>query len=377
MKLRKRTVIERSIAMPLADYISSGSTLSSATSLNLEKKPPPSLEDIIPLTYYYSVNDQWIERSIPLQILQFKIGKDPHLCEIQLDYPEADKVQIVMRRIGTVWYIIESGNKDFMKVNGIKKRQVSIPQNSTAVIHIGEIEFIFTTKITPHNPASPPALTGPPEEGKGEYSLTDREKELKFPFSHVALLGSHPICDFYVEGEPFAGLITHISKRLFFTPLALNLETEITIDGLVPDSQIPLTPGSIIRIGNVEIALKLSKELRFSQEFKFVADPKEECLMLLQLDEHGNSGLAYALPPAGRSIFIGRDPLQSKIVILGSKKISRRHAQAIVYDKTIMLIDNGAKNGTFVNKKKIKKRLVHPGDIVRLGDCSFILCFVG
>ena len=363
--------------MPLADYISTNGALSSATRLNLEKKPPLSLEDIIPLTYYYSVNDQWIERSIPQQILQFKIGKDPHLCEIQLDYPEADKVQIVMRRIGTVWYIIESGNKDFMRVNGIKKRQISIPQNSTAVIHIGEIEFIFTTKLPPHHQETGSVLLGPPEEGKGEYSLSDKGKELKFPFSHVSLLGSHPICDFYVEGEPFAGLITHISKRLFFTPLALNPETEITIDGLELNDQLPLAPGSTIRIGSTDIVLKLSKELIFSQEFKFVSDPKEECLMLLQLDEHGNSGLAYALPPAGRSIFIGRDPLQSKIVILGSKKISRRHAQAIVYDKTIMLIDNEAKNGTFVNKKKIKKKLVHPGDIVRLGDCSFILCFVG
>jgi len=363
--------------MPLADYISSDGSSSSATILNFEKKDPPPLDEIIPLTYYYSVNNQWVVRSIPAQILQFKIGKDPHFCEIQLDYPDADKVQVVMRRIGTVWYIIESGKNDFMKVNGIKKRQVSIPQDSTTVVHIGEIEFIFTTKAISQNPVRTTAPTGPPEEGKGEYSLSNGGKELKFPFHHVSLLGSNPLCDFYVEGEPFIGLISHVSKRLFFTPLALNPEIEITIDGLGVNEQRPLAPGSTIKVGNIEIVLKLSKELRFSQDFKFVTDPTEECLMLLQLDEHGNPGQAYALPPAGRSIFIGRDPVQSKIVIPGSKKVSRRHAQAIVYDKTIMLIDNQATNGTFVNTKKVKKRLVHPGDIVRLGDCNFILCFVG
>jgi hypothetical protein len=363
--------------MPLADYISSDGSLSSATILNFEKKGPTPLEGIIPLTYYYSVNDQWVVRSIPAQILQFKMGKDPYSCEINLDYPDADKVQVVMRRIGTVWYIIESGKNDFMRVNGIKKRQVSIPQNATVVVHIGEIEFVFTTKEISNTSSEGTALTGPPEEGKGEYSLSNGGKELKFPFSHVALLGSNPLCDFYVDGEPFLGLITHISKRLFFIPLALNPETEITIDGLPINDQLPLSPGSIIKVGNIDIVLKLSKELRFSQDFKFVADPTEECLMLLQLDEYGEPGQAYALPPAGRSIFIGRDPIKSKIVIPGSKKISRRHAQAIVYDKTIMLIDNGATNGTFVNTKKIKRRLVHPGDIVRLGDCNFILCFVG
>ena len=362
--------------MPLADYISNSGGMSSATILNFEKKDPTPIEGINPLNYFYSQNGQWIQREIPVQILQFKIGKDPYKCEVQIDHPEVDKVQVVLRRIGEVWYIIEAGKNDLMKVNGLKKRQANIPQDSTVVVKIAETEFVFTTKSTIHM-SEKELLTGPPEAGKGEYSLTTGTSELRFPFLHYTLLGSHAICDVNIPGEPFAGLITHLSKRLFFTPLALDPQVEITRDGQPIDEQTPLAPGSIIKIGDNEVLLKLSKELRFAQDFKFVPDPTEEHMMLLQIDEHGGPGKAFALPPVGRSIFIGRDPMQAKLVIPGSKKLSRKHAQVIVYDKTIMVIDNNATNGSFVNTTKIKKALVHPGDILRLADCNFILCFVG
>ncbi len=363
--------------MPFADYISSDGEMSSATILNFEKTGPTTIEGINPLVYFYSQNGEWQQREIPVQILQFKMGTDPYKCEVHLDNPKADKVQIVLRRIGEVWYIIEAGKNDMMRVNGINRRQTNIPQDTTTVIHIDDREFVFTTKAITHAPTDSVALTGPPEAGKGEYSLTTSEKELKFPLLHNAILGAHPICDIHIEGEPFVGVIAHLSKRLFFTKLIINSQVDITKDGVSIDGQTPLAPGSIIKIGNSEVQLKLSKELRFAQEFKFVPDTREEHLMLLQIDEQGNSGHAYALPPVGRSIFIGRDPKQSKLVIPDSKKMSRKHAQAIVYDKAIMLIDNDATNGTFVNTEQIKKRLIHPGDIVRMADCNFILCFVG
>ena len=82
--------------MPLADYISHDGGMSSATILNFEKNEPASLEGMNPLVYFYSQNGEWLQRDIPIQIIQFKIGKDPYKCEVQLDHPDADKVQVVL-----------------------------------------------------------------------------------------------------------------------------------------------------------------------------------------------------------------------------------------------------------------------------------------
>ena len=363
--------------MPLADYISNSGRMSSATILNFEKGDSAPMKGMKPLNYFYSQNGHWVQREIPLQILQFRIGEDPYKCEVQLDHPDMDKVQVVLRRIGEVWYIIEAGKSDLMKINGIKKRQVTIPQDSTVVVHIADTKFVFTTKSFGKAVAERNILEGPPEAGKGEYSLSLAGRELKFPFLHYTLIGSHAICDVNIPGEPFVGLITHFSKRLFFIPLTLNPLLEVTRDGLIVDEQVPLAPGSVLKIGDIEIVVRLSKELRFAQDFQFVPDPTEDNMMLLQINDDGGPGKAFALPPVGRSIFLGRDPLQAKLVIPDSKKLSRKHAQVIVYDKSVMVIDNNATNGSFVNTVKIKKALMHPGDILRLADCNFILCFVG
>lgn len=363
--------------MPLVDYMSNRGNFQDETNLNFEKNAVSKHKSLKPLLYYYNVNGRWEQRELPLEILQMQIGSNPFECEIQLENPDVDKIQVKIRRIGEVWYFIESGQNDLMRVNGIKKRQAHLLPESSTVIQIGETSFIFSTRSDKLVLNKDPELipkTGSPE--KGEFSLHNAGKELRFPFDKLCLIGSNPLCDFYINGKPFCGFIFHFKKRLLFTPFNNNNDMFLTIDGLSISDNTPLSPGSRIRIDTVEIAVKLSKELRFTKDFKFLPDPKEECLMLFQLDEKGNPGKAYALPPSGRSIKIGRDPEKARIVIPDSNRVSRNHAQIIVYDKTILLIDNDATNGTFVNNARIKKRLVRPGDIIRLGNQNFILCFV-
>jgi hypothetical protein len=362
--------------MPLVDYNSNNGNFHDETNLNFEKKTTGT-HAVKPLLYYYSINGRWEQRELPIEILQMQIGTNPYECEIQLENPEADKVQVKIRRIGEVWYFIDSGKNDMMIVNGIKRRQAHLLPDSSIVIQIGGIIFIFSTKSDKLSLKQDFHLipkSGAPEEG--EFSLTTSDKELRYPFEKLCLIGANPLCDFYINGQQFCGFVSHFNKRLLFTPLNISHDIFITKDGLNVTENTPLTPGSKLRIDTSEITVRLSKELRFSKNFNFVPDPKEECMMLLQLDEKGNPGNAFALPFAGRSIFIGRDAAQSRIVIPDSNRISRQHAQAIVYDKSILLIDNDATNGTFVNNERIKKRLVHPGDIIRFGDCYFILCFV-
>ena len=326
------------------------------------------------LMYYYYHNGEWLQRDLPPEIAEMRVGASSEKCEVTIEDPDADPVQLVVRRIGATWYLIESGKNDITKVDGFEKRQTRISLNQRAIVIVGDTPFIFSAALNQRHPTPEPDF-GPPI--KNEFSLTVKGEEYKFPLEKTCLIGSSKLCDVEIEGEPFAAVVSHFGRRLFIHALSQSSATDIARDGMLVTGDVPLAPGSVIRVGGVEMLFKVSKDLRFSQEFKFAPDPSMACLKLLELNLDGSPGESYALPPEGRSLFIGRDASQCELPIVSSKKVSRKHAQVIIYDKMILLIDMGAKNGTFVNGEKIKKKVLHPGDVARLADVRFLLCYTG
>ena len=362
--------------MTLPQYMAKDDFMTNDTILSFEKTETVKQREYKPLNYYMASNGHWVQGELPGEIFTMRIGQNPQECKLVINCDGIDKVQLVLRRIGDVWYIIESGKNDLMKVNGTTKRQALVQNNENTVVHIGNTPFIFSMLTPRQRNGAPLVLTGDPEEG--EFSLRcNNAPEQRFKFNRTCLIGSHTLCDFHIDGEPFVGMITPIGKRLFFTSLALDSSTEIKRDGLEITENVPLAPGSKISIGKQEISVRLSKELRFGQGFKFVNDAKCATMMLLEVDEYGNPGNAYALPPAGRSVFLGREKTSDSIQITRGVKVSRKHAQAIVYDKSILLVDHQSTNGTFVDDERIKKKLVHPGSIIGFANLHFILCYVG
>ncbi len=360
--------------MQLADYVSHTMVGIEETDLTYENSLAEAGKTIPTLIYFYHHNGEWLQRELPPEIAEMRIGASSEKCEVTIEGSDADPVQLVARRIGTTWYLIESGKKDITKVDGFKKRQANVPPEQRAIVTVGDTPFVFTTMSDLRHPPEEPEL-GPPIEN--EYSLTIGGEEYKFPLERTCLIGSSNICDICVEGEPFIAVISHFGRRLFVQALSKNAAANISRDGLLVTENIPLAPGSVLKLYGVELLFKVSKDLRFSQDFKFVPDSSMACLKLLELNLDGSPGESYALPPEGRSLFIGRDASQCEIAITTSRKLSRKHAQIIIYDKMGLLIDMDAKNGTFVNGEKIKKKALHPGDVARLADVRFLLCYTG
>ena len=362
--------------MPIADYISQVGDYSEETHLHFEKNETIYQGEMNPLSCFYFNEGSWVRSELPHEVSRIRIGRNPYECEFKLNHKDADDVHIVIQRTGTSWYIMECGKKDLMKVNGFTKRQVHLKQGGTAVVQIGDMKFVFSTTKISGAPAKSEMVDAVPLT-ESQYSLSYNGNNVNFNLEQVCLIGSDPLCDFFLPGEAFIGMISNLGKRLFLTSMVDADKVIVEADGVSAAKNAPLKPGSIINVGNAEIDFKLSKDLRFSQNFNFVPDGKSDCMRLLEIDALGHAGHSYVLPPSGRSITIGRDSSLCLLGIHNSSKISRKHAQAIIYDKSVLLMDNGTTNGTFVNNKRIKKRLVHPGDMVRLGDISFILCFVG
>lgn len=329
------------------------------------------LSRLKPLSLFTIHDGEWTQVEMPIETRRLRIGADAERCDFILDHEDADDIHIVIQRIGSSWYIIERGEKSLMLVNGFPRRQIHLKEEHTAVLQAGGLKFVFSThQLENLNDEEEP---GPLQDS--QYGLSHCDISMNFNLDRNCLIGADPLCDFHLPGNVFVAMISNLGKRLFIT--SLSDEVVVEADGNLTEEHIPLVNGSSIRIGNETIKFTLSKDLSFSQNFNFVPDGKDVCMRFLQIDENGDAGDSYVLPPTGRSITIGRNSSECLIGISNSSQISRVHAQGLMYDKTLILIDNSTTNGTFVNNKRIKKRKCFPGDIIRFGDVKFILCFVG
>ncbi len=363
--------------MHIADYISNIGDYTEDTHLNFSKGSDQSGSRVIPLSCFAMQDGRWSRQELPEGIDRMRMGRNPYECEFRISHEEADETHVIVQRAGCSWFVIESGKHDLMKINGFPRRQMCLRQNSTAVVQIGDMSFIFTTTIQPSQVKDSGGTAVMVELQESQYGLSCNGVNINFDLEKTCLIGSDPLCDFQIPSKAFCAMISNIGKRLFLNslvpPETLVVQTERSPEG----NSAPLKPGSVISIGTHDINFRLSKDLRFTQDFNFIPDAKSNCMRLLEIDTTGKTGISYVLPPSGRSIWIGRDSDQCLLGIGNSTKISRIHAQSIIYDKSVLIIDNNTTNGTFVNGKRVRKRLLHPGDILRLGDIDFILCFTG
>ncbi|HBC86036.1 MAG TPA: hypothetical protein DCZ94_03690 [Lentisphaeria bacterium] len=69
-------------------------------------------------------------------------------------------------------------------------------------------------------------------------------------------------------------------------------------------------------------------------------------------------------------INVGR--AESSDIVIQSSKVSRNHCHISKDNNGWSIIDDNSKNGVFVNGKKMKKRILCEGDIIRIGTIELI-----
>ena len=86
--------------------------------------------------------------------------------------------------------------------------------------------------------------------------------------------------------------------------------------------------------------------------------------MRLEISYRGGTTHEVDLP--GSVCVLGRDP--SCDVVLNDSKCSRRHAVLEEVPEGIVVRDEGSANGIYVNRRRVEKANLKPGDTLRLGD---------
>lgn len=75
-------------------------------------------------------------------------------------------------------------------------------------------------------------------------------------------------------------------------------------------------------------------------------------------------------PISKDSVYVGRNP--SSDILLNDDSVSRKHANITHTDGIYTIFDLNSKNGSFVNGQRIQKHILQDGDIITMGNLSFI-----
>ena len=81
----------------------------------------------------------------------------------------------------------------------------------------------------------------------------------------------------------------------------------------------------------------------------------------------GDYAAPIALEP-GQKVTVGRDPEQCQIVLM-DQRVSHKHFTLSAVGNKGWIEDLGSRNGTFVNRRRVRASLLSKGDVVRVGRC--------
>lgn len=88
----------------------------------------------------------------------------------------------------------------------------------------------------------------------------------------------------------------------------------------------------------------------------------------LEVLEGPEAGKLFALEEKNQDVVIGRDPACE--FVIDSNVISRKHVRIEKRFDTVIVHDLDSKNGTFVNRERVKEKRLQDGDIVHLGTLA-------
>jgi len=318
------------------------------------------------LVVYLQERGSWTQLQYAKDQTFLRIGSEQG-CDITLPSADAEKIHAILRQIDGRWHLMESAHERKMLINGMKRPQAVLGKGASCLVKIGSRAMIVS------NPKEGGAsdrtgLELPPDKS---YTLKLVEEETVQPIEESVLIGSSPDCKVRTQGTAeFLGLIFNYSKRLYVCSVEGG-DAGLKADGLPADQPRHLKHRSLVTFGKDELCMvEYPDEIR--EAIGFTLMPAFSGHLALMEIIGSSAGQKLILPGSGRSISIGRSP--DNHFVVESPKMSRKHAQLVVYDNCVMILDNASTNGTFLEGERIMKKMLHPGETVQFGDKKYLLC---
>ncbi|MCH2209008.1 MAG: FHA domain-containing protein [Lentisphaerales bacterium] len=291
----------------------------------------------------------------------FYVGKSKE-CAVVLNDENLDDLQISCHKFGSLIYFIESGLSNQLKVNGVPSSQLIIESDKRAILKVGKSWLIYTGL---RNYKRKLGLSH--ETPEGRVGLSYKGSLPVFFHENCFIIGSHRVCDLQIPELP------KFAAAVYFSPSGVQLEkmdqsVELSIDKFNIANKIQIIDNAIILMNGIRLDLHVQGDVDEQSCILFKNYKRQPGLRLIPLNEE------YEIPLEMNSrLSIGRSDRCD--VTIKSPELSRFHSQAMCRDRFLLLSDHNSTNGTFINKKPVKKSRAIPGDIVSFGTIDFILMY--
>ena len=146
-----------------------------------------------------------------------------------------------------------------------------------------------------------------------------------------------------------------------------------------PIGQAPLRHGDLIRIGTTTIRFELPQAERAATEAaeaerEAAQEAGEQTPEAIKLVLATGPSRGKAVVVAGKLTTIGRRP--NNDIVLAGRGVSNRHAEIRRGPDGFVLVDEGSRNGTFLNGRLVLRAPIRPGDEIQIGRTT-IRVFAG
>ena len=339
--------------------------------------PATILEKQTHMVCHYLVGKEWEQKEFTANKTKYYIGSSSHDSEIAIAEPDAEKIQVLVQKVGDTWFAMEYARKDLLCINGIPDYQTLLESNGYRYLRIGSSKLVLVKGDSKLKVAQT-------IKGDNKFTLKTGDSSMTFSTSHPCLIGSNDCSDFVLNQsmfennldpvlkEPFLALINTYKNQLFID--SISEKFPVIMQGRVLTEPTPIAEGSQFALGGLEFTVTSSTSLDTGGDVMLFSDVHKKTFMFLQvLEDENENVINLELPQPGKAASIGRG--EDATYTIDNLRISKQHAQLIVYEKSVLVSDLGSTNGTFVNDEKIKKKLMHPGDFITIGDYIFFLCY--
>jgi hypothetical protein len=286
---------------------------------------------------------------------------------------------IIVYKYDDKWDIINTGKqkKNFF-FNGQKKGHFLLTKGEKVLVGgEGDNAFFIFLYLNDDGKLNRQISSASPQIQPSEFSLELNGAVHSFNKEKVCLIGKNHCNDFTISGNDFSACIYKKGREMWIS--SLDIKTPITVNSatISPSARLEKLSNIVINENKIGFKLLAGDDDFLEQMNSDNTKTETEKLVLIPIVKEQSSqkkGKIF-LPSAGKSVVVGRASSQAQVVI-NSNGISKQHAQIIVYENSILLLDCYSTNGTFVDGDKISKRTVHPGSLITFAEAKYILTYV-
>lgn len=195
--------------------------------------------------------------------------------------------------------------------------------------------------------------------------------------SNYIVLGSPTVSRRHAE-------ILREERQFFVRDLKSDNGTLLNERRLLPDDKTLLRSGDLIQIEDFEIQFRIpaggsveeiyettdTDLLEIKMIKKLLRAMDRENAPSLEILEGPEAGRRFVLEGKNQEAAIGRDPACE--FVIDSDMVSRKHVRLEKRFDAVTLHDLNSKNGTYVNREKVKEKKLSDGDIIHLGTLTLI-----